>query len=66
VLSHFCIHNVVVKMEKPLPVSERTTYIYKEELWIHPIEGLVSMQLVRSKKAADMHVLILTFVDPKS
>ena len=64
-LSDLCIHNVEIKMEKQMPVSERPTYIYNKELWIHPIDGLINVQLVKSKKAADMHVLLLNFIDGK-
>ena len=57
VLSSYCLHNVEVNMTKTLPVSERPTYVYKKELWLHPIEGLVSVDLNKSKKAEGMHVL---------
>lgn len=62
-MSDLCIHNVEVKMEKQLPVSERPTYIFNKELWVHPLDALQSISLVKSKKAADMYVIILNFTD---
>lgn len=44
-------------MEKVTAVAERNTYVFKEELWMHPMNGLTSAQLFRSKKDPDMNVI---------